>query len=72
VDAPEVLRVLDALDTAGIRVGITGGWGIDALLRRRIRPHGDVDLGIATDAVDGAVEALRARQWLPAQPGSGA
>ena len=38
----EVLRVLDALETAGIRAGITGGWGIDALLRRETRAHGDL------------------------------
>jgi lincosamide nucleotidyltransferase A/C/D/E len=55
----EVLRVLDALETAGIRAGITGGWGIDALLRRETRPHGDLDLGVAAEAVDRAVEALR-------------
>ena len=33
----EVLRVLDALEAAGVRAGITGGWGIDALLRRETR-----------------------------------
>ena len=43
----EVLRVLDALDGAGIRTGITGGWGVDALLRRQTRPHTDLDLGVA-------------------------
>lgn len=58
MDASEVLRVLDALDAAGIRAGITGGWGIDALLRRETRPHGDVDLGVASEAVDAAIEAL--------------
>lgn len=58
MDAVEVLAVLDALDAAGVRSGITGGWGIDALLRRETRPHGDVDLGVASEAVDGAVTAL--------------
>jgi lincosamide nucleotidyltransferase A/C/D/E len=58
VDASEVLRVLDALDSAGIRVGITGGWGIDALLRRQTRSHGDVDLGVASEALGTAIEAL--------------
>ena len=38
MDATEVLRVLDALDGAGIEAGVTGGWGIDALLRRETRP----------------------------------
>ena len=56
--AAEVLRVLDALDAAGIRTGITGGWGIDALLRRETRPHGDVDLGVASEAVDDAIDAI--------------
>jgi lincosamide nucleotidyltransferase A/C/D/E len=55
----EVLRVLDALDAAGVRTGITGGWGIDALLRHQTRRHGDLDLGVASEAVDAAIEALR-------------
>ena len=59
MQAAEVLRVLDALDAAGVRAGITGGWGIDALLRRETRPHGDVDLGVGTEAVDVAIGALR-------------
>ncbi len=59
MSAAEVLRVLEALDAAGIHAGVTGGWGIDALLRRETRPHGDVDLGIASEAVDPAIAALR-------------
>ena len=55
----EVLRVLDALDAAGVRAGITGGWGIDALLRYETRSHGDVDLGVASEKVDSAIHALR-------------
>ena len=59
MEATEVRRVLDALDAAGVRARITGGWGIDALLRRQTRPHGDVDLGVASEAVGVAIEALR-------------
>ena len=55
----EVVRVLGALDGAGIRAGISGGWGIDALLRRETRQHGDLDLGVAAEALDAAIEALR-------------
>ena len=50
--------MLDALDAAGVRAGVTGGWGIDALLRRQTREHGDVDLGVPSDSVDAAIEAL--------------
>jgi aminoglycoside-2''-adenylyltransferase len=53
-----VLGVLDALEGAGVRAGVTGGWGIDALLGRETRPHDDVDLGIADDAVAAAIDAL--------------
>jgi lincosamide nucleotidyltransferase A/C/D/E len=59
MNAAEVIQVLDALQVARIRAGITGGWGIDALLRRETRQHGDLDLGISTDEVDRAIEALR-------------
>jgi lincosamide nucleotidyltransferase A/C/D/E len=58
-----VLRVLDALEAVGLRAGISGGWGIDALLRRETRPHGDLDLGIAAEDVDGAIKALRAHGY---------
>jgi lincosamide nucleotidyltransferase A/C/D/E len=64
VDASEVLRVLDALDAAGIRAGITGGWGIDALLGRQTRPHGDLDLGMAAEAVDGAILELASLDYV--------
>jgi lincosamide nucleotidyltransferase A/C/D/E len=56
--AGAVIEVLDALEAAGVRAGITGGWGIDALLRRETRPHGDVDLGIGEETVATAIDAL--------------
>ena len=58
MSAAEVVRVLDALDAAGVRAGVTGGWGIDALLRRQTREHGDVDLGVPSDSVDAAIDTL--------------
>jgi len=64
VEAGEVLRVLDALDSAGVRAGITGGWGIDALLRRETRQHGDVDLGVSTHDIDVAITALEPLDYL--------
>ena len=58
MNAEEVLRVLDALEAGGVRAGVTGGWGIDALLRRQTREHGDVDLGVPSDAIEDAIVAL--------------
>lgn len=54
-----MLRVLDALGAASVQAGMTGGWGIDALLRRQTREHADLDLGIEAGAVERAIEALR-------------
>jgi lincosamide nucleotidyltransferase A/C/D/E len=58
MDATEVLRVLAVLDAAGLRAGLTGGWGVDALLRRQTRLHGDADLGLPAEGVDAAIDAL--------------
>ncbi len=59
MDATEVLRVLAALDAAGVRAGLTGGWGVDALLRRQTRSHRDADLGVAAETVDTTIDTLR-------------
>ncbi|GAA2209402.1 hypothetical protein GCM10009850_048600 [Nonomuraea monospora] len=43
-EAGAVLDVLAALRKAGCQVWIAGGWGIDALVGRVTREHGDLDL----------------------------
>src|SRR5881394_310918 len=58
MEAAEFLRVLAVLKAAGIDAGITGGWGVDALLKRETRRHGDLDLGIGHGQVDDAIAAL--------------
>ena len=58
MEATEVLRVLFVLEAAGVRAGLTGGWGVDALLRRQTRSHGDADLGVPAEAVETAIDAL--------------
>lgn len=58
MSAREVVRVFRALKAAQIGVGVTGGWGVDALLRRQARPHRDLDLGISTDDVAQAIAAM--------------
>jgi lincosamide nucleotidyltransferase A/C/D/E len=60
MDASEVLRVVEALRAAGVEPGISGGWGIDALLGRQTRVHADVDLGVDTTLVERAIAALGA------------
>jgi lincosamide nucleotidyltransferase A/C/D/E len=81
-DADEVHRVLLALDEAGCRAWLAGGWGVDALVGRQTRPHRDLDLLIEAARLDAALGALRGlgyeveTDWLPvrvevAAPGRG-
>ncbi|QRP44184.1 nucleotidyltransferase domain-containing protein [Amycolatopsis sp. FDAARGOS 1241] len=42
--AKTALDVLARLRSAGCRVWLAGGWGVDALLGRQTRDHSDLDL----------------------------
>ncbi len=42
----DVVRVLGAFDDAGIWFVLEGGWGVDALVGKQTRPHGDLDVTI--------------------------
>ena len=50
MEAEDVIQVLDALDGAGTRHWVGGGWGVAALAGRQTRQHRDLDL--AVDARD--------------------
>lgn len=54
----DVLKVLDALEGAGVSVWLDGGWGVDALLARQTRPHDDLDAVIDRRDLVGAKSAL--------------
>jgi lincosamide nucleotidyltransferase A/C/D/E len=55
----DVQTMLQSLESAGIRVWVDGGWGVDALIGRQTRPHQDLDLAMELGDVHQAVEALR-------------
>lgn len=42
-------ELCDVLVAAGVRFWVAGGWGVDALVGRRTRPHRDLDLLIDAD-----------------------
>ena len=42
----DVFWILDLFKSAGVRVRVDGGWGVDALLREQTRPHYDLDIVI--------------------------
>jgi lincosamide nucleotidyltransferase A/C/D/E len=67
-----VCEVLDALQEAGVRTWIDGGWGVDALLGRQTREHDDLDLALDHEQVPMAQEALEGlgfRHAADAEPG---
>jgi lincosamide nucleotidyltransferase A/C/D/E len=51
VRAEDVISICRSLSANDIQVWITGGWGIDALLREQTRPHKDLDLIMLVDDV---------------------
>jgi lincosamide nucleotidyltransferase A/C/D/E len=56
VTPERVLQLLDALEP--LDVWVDGGWGVDALVGRQTRPHGDLDLGVVRPQLDQVVEVL--------------
>ena len=56
--AANVLEVLDRLASCGVEVWIDGGWGVDALIGRETRPHGDLDVVVALEGVEAIRRAL--------------
>jgi lincosamide nucleotidyltransferase A/C/D/E len=71
VPPDEVVRLLDDLDTAGVRCWVDGGWGVDALLGRQTREHSDLDLVVDDGGLRRAIGLFEQegyvviRDWLP-------
>ncbi len=77
--AVNVVEVVEALDAAGVRAWIAGGWGVDALVGSQSRRHKDLDLivdagdesqakarNVLRDLGYEAVsEAAAAGKWMP-------
>jgi lincosamide nucleotidyltransferase A/C/D/E len=55
----EVMTVLRALDEAGCRYWLEGGWGVDALVGRQTRSHRDLDIDLDAAHEARALTALR-------------
>lgn len=58
VSAEDAARIYQRLTDAGIRIWLTGGWGIDALLGEQTRPHKDLDIIMLVDDVTRLVALL--------------
>ena len=51
--AAQAVDLCDALEGAGVRYWVIGGWGVDALLGRETRPHKDLDILAVRDDLMG-------------------
>jgi lincosamide nucleotidyltransferase A/C/D/E len=51
IRAEDVINIYQSLSANDIQIWLTGGWGIDALLREQTRPHKDLDLIVLVDDV---------------------
>jgi lincosamide nucleotidyltransferase A/C/D/E len=49
MEEDKVVDVLNIVMGAGIELWLDGGWGVDALLGKQTRPHGDLDLILSVD-----------------------
>lgn len=56
-----LVELLQLLDGAAILVWLDGGWGVDALLGTRTRPHQDVDIILSVADVPKLQEILGRR-----------
>jgi lincosamide nucleotidyltransferase A/C/D/E len=65
VGPAEVHELLDALTAAGVAPHVSGGWGVDALLGRQTRAHGDLDIVVRADE-DGVHAVLHRLGYRPA------
>ena len=68
-----MVQVLDALDEAGVRHWVAGGWGVAALAGRQTRQHRDLDLAVDAACLSRCLAALgrlgyaAETDWLPAR-----
>lgn len=60
MEQDEVLAILSAVEATGTRLGVAGGWGVDALVGRPTRAHRDLAL---------LVDSQRLEECLVSWPG---
>ena len=58
-----MLAVLRVLQATGMRLCVTGGWGIDALVGRQTREHRDRDLLVEAQRLAECLSLLAARGY---------
>jgi lincosamide nucleotidyltransferase A/C/D/E len=61
--ADHVVEVYNLLHTHGIKIWVGGGWGVDALLEKQTREHGDLDIAVQEKDLPVMKKLLAARAY---------
>ncbi len=62
--AEDVVDLYSGLGAQGVRLWVDGGWGIDALLGQRTRPHKDLDAIVAFEDLPALTRFLSERGFV--------
>jgi hypothetical protein len=66
-----VVATMQALEGAGVKTVLMGGWGVDALVGRQLRSHADLDLLADQSEFELAIEVLTELGYEPWNHDSG-
>ena len=61
--ASDVLEIAELLEANGIPLWLDGGWGVDALLGKQTRSHGDLDIAVQHKDISKLRKLLEARGY---------
>ncbi len=70
MNSDDVLRILDVLEEADVRVWLDGGWGVDALLGEQTRPHNDLDIAMKHVDVPVFMQVMEGAGFRPVDGGT--
>jgi lincosamide nucleotidyltransferase A/C/D/E len=63
----EAAALVEVLEAVSPVVWVGGGWGVDALVGRQTRAHGDIDVVVAAPALPAVLERLTALGFVPTE-----
>lgn len=61
--AKDVIDLYAKLENLGVKIWVDGGWSVDALLGKQLRPHKDLDIAIQCKDVPRLREILAAQGY---------
>ena len=62
-DIQDVIDIIKTSESIGVKLWVTGGWGVDALICRQARPHSDIDIFIQKEDAPAFLEMLTTKGY---------